>query len=128
MTIVNPNLVANLFVQPSNQSVLAPELRQLELRIDQVVRATVVEGGLHKVLFELNDQLFKAETEAKLQVGQQLRLQVTQTQPHLEFQVLGISRPDRLAELMPLLTRSYDWGALVERLPHFPPKVGESNF
>lgn len=128
MTIVNPNLVANLFVQPSNQSVLAPELRQLELRIDQVVRATVVEGGLHKVLFELNDQLFKAETEAKLQVGQQLRLQVTQTQPHLEFQVLGISRPDRLAELMPLLTRSYDWGALVERLPHFPPKVGGEQF
>lgn len=120
MNIVTPNLPVNLFIQPSSQSVLSVDLRQLELRLDQVVLATVVEGGMDKALLELNDQNYRAQSERELQVGQQLRLQVTQVQPKLEFLVLTEMAGNRLVNLLPLLTHPYNWSDLTSRLQHHP--------
>ena len=117
MSLVNPNLPVNLFIQPARQSVLPADLRQLELRVDQIVLATVKQDGLDRVVLELLDQTYRAETEKELQVGQQLKLQVTQVQPRLEFRVLGNTSADqRLTQLLPLLTRSYDWDGLTAQL------------
>jgi hypothetical protein len=120
MNIVNPNLPVNLFIQPSSQSVLPVDLHQLELRLDQVVLARVIEGGMDKALLELNDQNYRAQSEKELQVGQQLRLQVMQVQPRLEFRVLTEMTGNRLVNLLPLLTHSYDWSDLTGRLQHHP--------
>lgn len=116
MTVVTTNLPANLFIQSTSQPVNTSELRHLDLRLDQVVQATVVEGGLDKAILEMNHQFYRAQTDKELQVGQQLRLQVLQTQPKLEFRVLNDPLKDRLAQLLPLLTRAYDWGQLISRL------------
>lgn len=122
MTIINPNLPANLFVQPTSQPLSTSDLRQLDLRLEQVVRATVVESGLERTILEMNHQQYRAEADRELQVGQQLRLQVLQTQPQLEFRVLNDPLNDRLAALLPLLTRPYDWGQLIDQVRHSMPK------
>ena len=122
MTIINPNLPANLFIQPTSQPLSTSDLRQLDLRLEQVVRATVVESGLDRTILEMNHQQYRAEADRELQVGQQLRLQVLQLQPQLEFRVLNDPLNDRLATLLPLLTRSYDWGQLIEQVRHAVPK------
>ncbi len=120
MTIVNPNLPANLFIHNSTSPVHTPEERQLDLRLEQVIRATVVEGGLDRALLEMNHQQFRAQTEHELQVGQQLTLQVLQTHPRMQFKVLNDPLNDRLSQLLPLLTRAYDWGHLVNQLRQTP--------
>jgi hypothetical protein len=124
--MVNPNLPANLFIQSTTQPVNSAELRQLDLRIDQIIRATVVEGGLDKAILEMNHQHFRAQSEKELQVGQQLKLQVLQTQPRLEFKVLNEPVNDRLAQLLPLLTRPYNWGELLSLLQQPTEQQGQS--
>ncbi len=120
MTIINPNLPANLFIQGLNHPVNTPEERQLDLRLDQMVRATVVEGGLGRTILEMNHQYFRAQTDQELQVGQKLMLQVLKTHPIPEFKVLNDPLSDRLGQLMPLLTRSYNWSRLVKQMQHQP--------
>lgn len=117
MSHVNPNFPVNLFIEPARQSGLSADIRQLELRVDQIVLATVKQGGVDRAVLELLNQSYRAETEKELQVGQQLKLQVTQVQPRLEFRVLGHAPIDqRLTQLLPLLTRSYDWDGLTVHL------------
>ncbi len=120
MPIVTPHIPVNLFVQPTSQPLQTSELRQLDLRLEQIVRATVVEGGLDKAVLEMNHRQYRAEADKQLQVGQQLKLQVMQVQPRLEFRVLNDPLADRLAALLPLLTRSYDWARLLDGLPSTP--------
>lgn len=126
MNIVNPNLPVNLFIQPSSQSVLSVDLRQLELRLDQVVLARVIEGGMGKALLELNDQNYRAQSEKELQAGQQLRLQVMQIQPRLEFRVLPEMTSNRLVNLLPLLTHPYNWSELTGQLQRNPNQDGQA--
>ncbi len=116
MTIVNPNIPVNLFVSHLTDAGHRPEDRQLGLRVDQVVQATVVDGGLDKLL-EFNQQYFKLDTDAELKVGQNLLLQVLQTDPHIEFKVLPRGLDERLVQLLPLLTRAYDWQGVVDQSP-----------
>lgn len=119
MSIVSPNLPLNLFIQPSNLTGLPSDLRQLSLRLDQVVRATVVDGGLDRAFLELYNQQFRAEADRELQVGQQLRLQVTKLSPRLEFNVLTDTPKDKLSQLLPVLSRPYDWSTLIGKLQDF---------
>lgn len=116
MNIVKPNLPVNLFIQPSSQSVFPVEIRQLELRLNQVVLASVIEGGMDKALLELNGQNYRAQSEKELLAGQQLKLQVKQLQPHLEFRVLEAVSSNRLITLLPLLTHPFNWSDLASRL------------
>ncbi|NOQ42608.1 MAG: hypothetical protein GQ563_08935 [Desulfuromusa sp.] len=116
MTTVHPNRPANLFVSTPTLPVNAPEESQVNLRPDQLVRATVIEGELGRAVLEINRQQYLAQGERELRVGQKLDLQVLQTQPRLEFKVLNSSLTDRLSQALPLLTRSFDWGQLVSQL------------
>ncbi len=115
MTIVNPLASANLVVQ-SAAATNRPEERQLDLRMEQIVRATVVEGGLDKVLLEMNQQRFQIVSERELQTGQQLELQVLATEPKLIFKILSQPIESRMATLLPLLSKPFDWSALLQRL------------
>jgi len=120
MSIVNPLLPANPIIQTAANPVSTTEERQLDLRLEQVVRATVVEGGLDKALLEMNHRHYRAQSDQQLQVGQQLTLQVLQTHPTLEMRVIKDPFAGRLGQLLPLLTQAYDWGKLLERLQQQP--------
>lgn len=116
MRIINTQLPANLFSRPAGAPTQGSEPPQWNLQLGQIVRAIVVAGGEGQVLFELAGQSYLARTEKALQTGQPLRLQLTQMQPHLEFRVLNDVAGEKLMRLLPLLSRPYDWGALVARL------------
>lgn len=120
MTIVNPLASSNLVVQ-ANMATGRPEERQLDLRVEQIVQATVVEGGLDKATLELNQQRFPVQTDRQLQTGQQLKLQVLTITPDLSFKLLAESVEQRLAALLPLMTRSFDWHGLLTQLKQGAP-------
>ncbi len=119
MTIVNPLVTTNLLVQASSTTG-RPEERQNNLRIEQIVQATVVEGGLDRALLELKHQRIQIQTEQELQTGQQLELQVLETHPRLAFKIINSSFDSRFASLLPLLAKPFDWGSL---LSHIQQKV-----
>jgi hypothetical protein len=109
-----------LVQQSTTSPVSTPEERQVDLRMEQIVRATVVEGGLDRALLEMNQRHYRAQGDLELQVGQKLILQVLQTHPRLEFMVLNDQRVERLNRLLPLLARRYDWAQLVNNLQQQP--------
>lgn len=93
-----------------------PEEKQNNLRVEQIVRATVVEGGLDRAMLELRHQRFNIQTGQELQTGQQLELQVLTTHPKLSFKILTIPFESRLVTLLPLLAKSFDWNGLLQQI------------
>lgn len=120
MTIVNPLISSALVQQSTTTPVSTSEERQVDLRMEQIIRATVVEGGLDRALLEMNHRHYRAQSDLELQVGQKLTLQVLQTHPRLEFMVLNDQLVGRLNQLLPLLARPYDWVQLVNNLQQQP--------
>lgn len=122
MSIVNPLVSPNpsVAVQSSTSPVATTEERQLDLRLEQMVRATVVEGGLDRALLEMNHRHYRAQSDIELQVGQKLTLQVLQTHPTLELRVLNDPLGGRLSQLLPLLMQPYDWTKLLDGLRQQP--------
>lgn len=120
MSIVNPLIPANLFVQSSAASAATTEGRPIDLRLEQMVRATVVDGGSDRPLLELNHRHYRAQSDIALQVGQKLTLQVLQTHPTLELRVINDPLGGRLSQLLPLLTQPYDWTTLLDSLRQHP--------
>ncbi len=115
MTILNPLASSNLVVQ-ATVTPARPEERQNDLRVDQIVRATVVEGGLDRTMLELKHQRFWIKADRELQTGQQLELQVLTTHPKLSFKLLAASLDTRLAALLPLLVKPYNWSGLLQQI------------
>ena len=120
MSILNPISSANLFVQTQPNPAATSEEQQIGLRLEQMVRATVVEGGLDRALLEMNQRQYRAQSAIELQVGQKLTLQVLQTHPQLELRVINDPLGGRLSQLLPLLTQSYDWSRLLDLLQQNP--------
>jgi hypothetical protein len=115
MTIVNPLTSSNLVVQ-ATATPTRPEERQNDLRVEQIVRATVVEGGLDRATLELKHQRFSIQTDQELQTGQQLKLQVMTTHPKLSFKLLALPMETRLNTLLPLLAKPFDWNGLLQQI------------
>lgn len=92
-----------------------PDRSLTDLRVDQVIRATVTEGGMDKATLEMNQKSFQIETDQPLKTGQQLSLQVLSTQPRLSFKVLSSPLESRLTALLPLLAKTYDWDSLLQQ-------------
>jgi hypothetical protein len=127
MSIVNPLAAANAIVQPTSTPVQSPEERQVDLRLEQMVRATVVEGGLDRALLEMNHRHYRAQSDIELQVGQKLTLQVLQTHPTLELRVIHDPLAGRLSQLLPLLSQPYDWSKLLDILQQQSPQKLPAN-
>jgi hypothetical protein len=127
MTIVNPLSASNMVVHVPDQAP-RPDRSLTDLRVDQVIRATVAEGGMDKATLEMNQKQFQIQTDQPLKTGQQLSLQVLTTQPRLSFKILPAPLESRLTALLPLLAKAYDWNSLLqqqgERLQS--PAVGEA--
>ncbi len=114
MTIVNPLVSSNLVVQTS-VTTTGPEARQNDLRTEQIVRATVIEGGLDRAQLELKNQKFWIQSDKELQTGQQLKLQVLTTHPKLTFKLLPAPLETQLVTLLPLLTKPFNWKSLLQQ-------------
>jgi hypothetical protein len=114
MTIVNPLVSSNLVVQTS-VTTTGPEQKQNDLRAEQIVRATVIEGGLDRAQLELKNQKFWIQSDKELQTGQQLKLQVLTTHPKLTFKLLPAPLETQLVALLPLLTKPFNWKSLLQQ-------------
>ena len=99
ITPITPNIPL-----PAAQAGFTPrESREQQLRIDQVVRATVSEGGHERVWLNIGNQRFLAKTEIPLKTGLNLTLLVSRTSPRLEFQVLMDPLDSRIRQKLHLL-------------------------
>ncbi len=117
MTILKPITSTNQLVQtPTTPALKTDDGQPIELRPEQILRATVVEGGLEKALLKMNQLHYRAQSAIELQAGQKLTLQVLQTQPTLEFRVINDPLGGRLGQLLPLMTRPYNWQHLINIL------------
>lgn len=88
MTTITP-IQPNIQPVPVQAGFTPRESLEQQLRIDQVVRATVTEGGDERIRLNIGRQSFLAETEIPLRTGLGLTLLVSKTTPRLEFQVLS---------------------------------------
>lgn len=74
------------------QTAVTPVDQQVErifsLRPEQVVQATVAEGGLDRIYLELGPWRMPARTQVPLPQGAHLTLQVTQTEPEVALRIL----------------------------------------
>ncbi len=114
MTIINPIAVPNP-INPATAVVPVPrEGREHDLRVDQIVQASVAEGGLEKVLLELGYRRFWADTRVPLKTGQKLALQVMETSPRLELRIVADPLLERLGQVLHLLGQKLDVAALLQ--------------
>jgi len=113
MTIVNPLSASNMVVHVPEQA-SRPDRSLTDLRVDQVIRATVTEGGMDKATLEMHQKQFPIQTDQPLKMGQQLDLQVLTTQPRLSFKILSSPLESKLTALLPLLAKTYNWDSLLQ--------------
>lgn len=92
------------------------EERHLQLPVDKIVKATVAEGGQDRVLLELGNRRFVAETRTPLQTGDKLNLLVTATTPRVELQIVQDPLRGRLGHSLYLLNNSWDIQAMAQQL------------
>jgi len=88
MSTITP-IQPNIQPAPVQAGFTPRESLEQQLRIDQVVRATVSEGGEERVWLNIGRQRVLAETEIPLRTGLGLTLLVSKTIPRLEFQILS---------------------------------------
>ncbi len=125
MPTVPPIPTSKPIIPTSSNSPMTVEERPVDLRLEQIVRARVVEGGGERALLELNQRHYRAQGSQELQIGQRLTLQVLQTHPRLEFRVLDDPLGGRLNQLLPTLSQTFDWSLLLEKLLRQPQKLSQ---
>jgi len=121
MTLINPLAAANTLV-PAAATINQRESRDQHLRRDQVVRATVAEGGLERAVLQLGGRKFLVETETPLMTGQKLSLQIVENPKGVELRLLTFSLSDRVRQVLHLAGQSFDLLPLLEELaaPNHP--------
>jgi hypothetical protein len=115
MNPINPILTVRT-VLPAANALTTTEGRQYGLQAGQFVHATVAEGGGNSVLLDIDQQRFQARTEIPLQTGQQLRLLIEETSPHLRLRLVKDSLVERLSHAVHLLEEKWDSPGLLSRL------------
>ncbi len=118
MNTVSSQIPANLFL-PQTLSTLRVQAAELQsFRVQQQMLATVVEINEEEgeAVLEIGGKNYRTPLNDTMQSGQLLQLQVLKTEPALEFNVLGVSKQDQLAQLFTLLAQPYDWAKLAEQI------------
>ena len=83
-----PPPVLTLAVQPEISIRSGTESQPLKLQPYQIVRAVVAEGGLEKVVLNVEHNKLEARTKVPLRTGQQLNLQVLGTKAPIHLRIL----------------------------------------
>ncbi len=117
MSLINPVTPPTPLTALNPMAAEPNESRRQELRADQIVQASVVEGGMERVLLELAGHRLRAETRLPLQAGQKLTLQVVRTSPQVELRVVENLLLERLGHAIHLLGEPRSLAALLDILP-----------
>ncbi len=115
MSFINP-LPPIPPVVPTGVLTLSREGREQELRPEQIIQASVAEGGQDKVLLEMGHRRVWAETQVLLRKGQKLNLQVVQTSPRVELRLMEMPLTERIGHALHLLGGKWDLLPLLTRL------------
>ncbi len=83
-----PPPVLTLAVQPEISIRSGTESQPLKLLPYQIVRAVVAEGGLEKVVLDVEQRKLEARTKVPLRTGQQLNLQVLSTKSPVHLRIM----------------------------------------
>lgn len=83
-----PPPVLTLAVQPEISIRSGTESQPLKLQPYQIVRAVVAEGGLEKVVLNVEQRKLEARTKVPLRTGQQLNLQVLGTKNPVHLRIM----------------------------------------
>ncbi len=84
----HPPPVLTLAVQPEISLRSGTESQPLKLQPYQIVRAVVAEGGLEKVVLDVEQRKLEARTKVPLRTGQQLNLQVLSTKSPIHLRIM----------------------------------------
>lgn len=98
---------------PSAQSG-GQERQRLHLKPNQVVRATVSQGGLDRVELELGKLFFRAWTRVPLRTGQSLLLQVQDVASNIELRIINQDLARNLMQRLHLFGSRTDLVSLVQ--------------
>jgi len=79
MNVINPS-AAIVPINATADNFQSREERQYQLPLNQIVRATVSEGGFDRAMLEMANRRIPVETKVPLQTGQKLDLLVVTTQ------------------------------------------------
>jgi hypothetical protein len=112
MSVINP-LAATMPVAPVTAWHPPREGREHDLRVHQIVRASVAEGGQERVMLELGQRRFWAETGLPLKTGQTLNLRVMSLAPRLELKLVEDPVGERLSRLLHLIGEKWDLAAVL---------------
>lgn len=115
MTTIAP-ISPNIPPPPAQAGLTPRESREQQLRVDQIVRATVSEGGQERVWLNIGSQRYLAETEIPLKTGVSLALLVSKTAPRLEFRVISDEMGGRIRQYLHLLEGPWSLAKLVSPL------------
>jgi hypothetical protein len=111
-----PPPVFTLAVSPEISMQRETESRSLKLEPYQIVQATVAEGGLEKVVLNLKHHRLEAETKTPLKSGQNLTLQVLETQPQIQFRIIESSELNHIFRLLHSLNQNVKVLPLIEAI------------
>lgn len=115
MSVINP-LAAIVQMAPTSAFHPPREGREHDLRVHQIVRGTVAEGGQERVLLELGNRRLWAETGLPLQSGQVLTLRVMSLTPQLELKLVEDPLAERLGRLLHLIGEKWDVATVLRSL------------
>ncbi len=115
MNPINPISTVRTIL-PAANALTTTEGRQYGLQAGQFVHAIVAEGGQNSVVLDINQQRLQARTEIPLHTGQQLRLLIEETLPHLQLRLVKNSLVERLTRAVHLLEEKWDFPGLLSRL------------
>ena len=102
----------SIALQPAAQSHTSAQLQQdvqlPELKAYQIVRASVVNGGLDRAELELGRQRFTAVTRVPLSTGQSIQAEVVRTSPFIELRLLDQTALKHLFQSLQHLQSKFD--------------------
>ncbi len=123
MSLINP-LAAPAAPAAGTATLQTRESRAQKLRNDQIVQATVVEGGLEKAQLQVEGRTYQVETEIPLARGQKLELQRTDGDENGTLRLILPNLDDHIRRVLHLVGRRLPIEQLAGILPDmndFPP-------
>ncbi|RMF44517.1 MAG: hypothetical protein D6751_08935 [Deltaproteobacteria bacterium] len=119
MSLINP-MAATTAVQSNPSQVVNRETRNQNLRPDQVIQATVEEGGLERVLINLHGRRQWVETEIPLATGQKLSIHLVESDKGPVLQLQPVQLDAYIRRMIHLVGQSFPLAPFAAKLAQLP--------
>lgn len=111
-----PIITLNFAPPTSTTSHCKQESQSLNLRPYQIVRATVLEGGMNTVELELGRLRLNAQTQIPLKGGQKLHLLVQNTSPNIELKILNEALLENIFQRIQYIGKEFDLASFLSQI------------